>query len=62
MPTADDFYEWMKEFHPGIVLVGFQEKLVGAYFNENRTVPHLMGKEFLYDKITEFEEYWKFQK
>ena len=61
MPTAEDFYKWMKEFHPGIHLVGFQRKLVDAHF-ENRVVtnvPRLIGKKFLRKKITEFEEYWR---
>ena len=66
MPTtAEDFYEWMEEFHPGIHLVGFQRKLVNAYFNENHVVintPILIGKKFLCNKITEFEEYWKVKK
>ena len=61
-PTAEDFYKWMKEFHPGIHLVGFQRKVVNAYFNENRVVTTTafgMGKKFLRKKITEFEEYWR---
>ena len=63
MPTADDFYKWMKEFHPGIHLVGFQRKPIDAYFNDNKIVKNtntvLIGKKFLCDKIVEFEEYWR---
>jgi hypothetical protein len=62
MPTADDFYKWMKEFHPGIYLVGFQKRFIETYFNKEVAMttsnPRLMGKKFLRKKITEFEEYW----
>lgn len=66
MPTANDFYKWMKEFHPGIHLVGFQRKIVDAYFNEGRWLVQpsslLAGKTFLRNKFTEFEEYWRQKK
>lgn len=61
MPTAEDFYKWMKEFHPGIHLVGFQRKLVDAHFDMTSTAL-LMGKKFLRKKITEFEGYWRQKK
>jgi len=62
MPTADDFYKWMKEFHPGIVLVSFQEQVVDTYFRESlvaKPLALLIGKTFIREKITKFEEYWK---
>jgi len=64
MPTAEDFYKWMKEFHPGIHLVGFQRRLVDAHFNKHGDVVggRLMGRKFLHKKINDFEEYWKVKK
>jgi len=63
MPTTDDFYKWMKEFHPGIVFAGFQKKLIESHFSKlTGSNAKLLNKYFVRKKILEFEGYWRQKK